>query len=88
MTFVGGDNRHDLPKVSYSTALDYFVAVCFGFVLATIIQFAAVHFYTKRNSGEPVESGDGIDELDVTDLVSIQTVSEAAPLYCLFVMGG
>lgn len=71
MTFVGGDNRHDLPKVSYSTALDYFVAVCFGFVLATIIQFAAVHFYTKRNSGED-ETGDddAEDDYDVTDLVS------------------
>ncbi|ELT95876.1 hypothetical protein CAPTEDRAFT_71449, partial [Capitella teleta] len=42
MAFVGIDNRGDLPKVSYSTALDYFVGVCFGFVLAAIIQFAGV----------------------------------------------
>ena len=52
MAFVGIDNRRDLPKVSYSTALDYFVGMCFAFVLATIIQFAGVHFFTKHGSGE------------------------------------
>ena len=52
MAFLGIDNRRDLPKVSYSTALDYFVGVCFAFVLAAIIQFAGVHFFTKHGSGE------------------------------------
>jgi len=52
MTFLGIDNRHDLPRVSYSTALDYYVGTCFAFVLASILQFAAVHFFTKRGGGE------------------------------------
>ena len=52
MTFLGIDNRQDLPKVAYSTALDIFVAVSFVFVLTTIIQFAAVHFFTKYGTGE------------------------------------
>lgn len=52
MTFIGLDNRNDLPRVSYSTALDVYVAICFVFVLATIIQFAAVHYYTKLGYGE------------------------------------
>ena len=43
MTFLAMDTRGDLPKVSYSTALDYFVATCFAFVLATIIQVSAIH---------------------------------------------
>ena len=38
MAFLGLDNRNDLPKVSYSTALDYFVAVCFVSVMASIIE--------------------------------------------------
>lgn len=54
MTFLGIDNRRDLPKVSYSTALDYFVATCFAFVLATVMQFSGVHFFTKFDSGEPI----------------------------------
>src|SRR6218665_2239689 len=58
MAFLGIDNRGDLPKVSYSTALDYFVGVCFGFVLATILQFAGVHFFTKRNTGETFDADD------------------------------
>lgn len=63
MAFLGIDNRGDLPKVSYSTALDYFVGVCFGFVLATILQFAGVHFFTKRNSGETMD----VDDTDYDD---------------------
>ena len=52
MAFLGIENRRDLPKVSYSTALDYFVGACFASVLATIIEFASVHFFTKHGSGE------------------------------------
>src|SRR6218665_2081418 len=64
MAFLGIDNRGDLPKVSYSTALDYFVGVCFGFVLATILQFAGVHFFTKRNSGETFDADDTDEDGD------------------------
>ena len=52
MAFLGIENRRDLPKVSYSTALDYFVGVCFAFVLSSILQFTGVHFFTKHGSGE------------------------------------
>ncbi len=38
--------------MSYSTALDYYVGICFAFVLASIIQFAGVHFFTKHGGGE------------------------------------
>ena len=55
MTFIGLDNRNDLPKVNYTTALDVYVAMCFVFVLATIIQFASVHYYTKFGCGEGPE---------------------------------
>lgn len=62
MAFLGIDNRRDLPKVSYSTALDYYVGTCFAFVLLTIIQFAGVHFYTKHGSGEPLDQEDLEDD--------------------------
>ena len=52
MTFLGLETRNDLPKVSYPTALDYFVAITFTFIFATILQFAIVHYYTKVGSGE------------------------------------
>ena len=62
MAFLGIDNRVDLPKVSYSTALDYFVGMCFAFVLASIIQFSGVHFFTKQGSGETFPDSDDEEE--------------------------
>lgn len=65
MAFLVIDNRHGMPKVSYSTALDYFVGICFGFVLASVLQFASVHFFTKHDSGEiPVHSDSEEDDED------------------------
>ena len=52
MTFLGLEARTDLPKVSYPTALDFFVFLSFVFIFATILQFAFVHLYTKYGSGE------------------------------------
>nr|XP_045619522.1 gamma-aminobutyric acid receptor alpha-like isoform X2 [Procambarus clarkii] len=52
MTFLGLEARTDLPKVPYSTALDLFVWLSYGFIFATIIEFAFVHVFTKVGSGE------------------------------------
>lgn len=52
MTFLGLEARTDLPKVPYSTALDLFLWLSYGFIFATIIEFAFVHFYTKYGYGE------------------------------------
>ena len=54
MTFLGLESRSDLPRVSYTTALDIYIAMAFFFVLATMVQFAAVHNYTKHGYGEPL----------------------------------
>ena len=54
MTFLGLESRSDLPRVSYTTALDIYIAMAFMFVLATMVQFAAVHNFTKHGYGEPV----------------------------------
>ncbi|KAL1509560.1 hypothetical protein ABEB36_004274 [Hypothenemus hampei] len=68
MTFLGLEARKDLPKVSYPTALDYFVFLSFSFIFATIIQFAIVHYFTKYGSGECYFSSDfSSDESDSDD---------------------
>eukprot|EP00106_Octopus_bimaculoides_P022677 XP_014790119.1 PREDICTED: gamma-aminobutyric acid receptor alpha-like isoform X3 [Octopus bimaculoides] len=78
MTFLGLDNRTYLPKVSYSTALDVYVAMCYVFVLATLIQFAAVHYFTKYDSGEeniqqdPTDTEESEEEKMVISEVLIQ----------------
>ena len=53
MAFLSIDNRRDLPEVSYSTALDYFLGTCFGLVLATILQFAS-----KQRHNEQLKTND------------------------------
>ena len=52
LTTTSMDTRDDLPKVHYATALDWFVIMCFGFVIGSLLQFAAVHYFTKIGSGE------------------------------------
>ncbi len=64
LAFLSVDNRVDLPVVSYSTALDYFVGMCFVFVLASVIQFSGVHFFTKQGSGESFPDSDDEDGID------------------------
>ena len=77
MAFVGIDNRRDLPKVSYSTALDYFVAICFAFVLASILQFAGVHFFTKHGSGETfLDSDEEEDEEILAKVLCVSTFAD------------
>lgn len=72
MTFLALESRNDLPKVPYCTALDYYVAIGFGFVFATIVEFAIVHYFTKVGSGEfyyPPETESSYDKAssDATD---------------------
>ena len=52
LIFVIIEGKKDLPKVSYVTALDCFLAVCFVFVFSTLFEFALVHYYTKARTGD------------------------------------
>ncbi|CAF2467658.1 unnamed protein product [Rotaria sp. Silwood2] len=52
LIFVIIEGKKDLPKVSYITALDCFLAVCFIFVFSTLFEFALVHYYTKARTGD------------------------------------
>ncbi|XP_056898695.1 gamma-aminobutyric acid receptor subunit alpha-4 isoform X6 [Takifugu flavidus] len=59
MTTLSISARHSLPKVSYATAMDWFIAVCFTFVFSALIEFAAVNYFTdeqiKRPKGKPAK---------------------------------
>ena len=41
------DSRSDLPKVHYATALDWFIICSFLYCMASILEFAGVHYFTK-----------------------------------------
>lgn len=59
------DSRTDLPKVRYATALDWFLLMSFFYCIATLLEFAGVHYFTKVGSGEiPVDEEEWEDCTD------------------------
>ncbi|XP_007253692.1 gamma-aminobutyric acid receptor subunit alpha-6a [Astyanax mexicanus] len=46
MTTLSISARSSLPKVSYATAMDWFIAVCFAFVASALVEFAAVNYFS------------------------------------------
>lgn len=47
MTTMGFGGRAQMPRVSYATALDSFVIICFSFVFAVMIEYAVINFFDK-----------------------------------------
>lgn len=47
MTTLGFGGRSAWPAVSYATALDYFVILCFAFVFAAVLEFACINFVER-----------------------------------------
>ncbi|CAF0774946.1 unnamed protein product [Adineta ricciae] len=48
------DIRNYTAAVSYLTALDWFIFMAYAFLLASLLQFAFVHYFTKVGYGEPL----------------------------------
>ena len=44
---IGITVREGIPKVSYSTALDVYLLMCFSFVFAALVEYAGVNYFTK-----------------------------------------
>uniref|UniRef100_F6YG13 Uncharacterized protein n=1 Tax=Ciona intestinalis TaxID=7719 RepID=F6YG13_CIOIN len=51
LTMLSISTRQSLPKVAYATALDWYMAVCFAFCFAALIEFASgkLFFLSKMN---------------------------------------
>ncbi|XP_018579320.1 gamma-aminobutyric acid receptor subunit alpha-2 isoform X1 [Anoplophora glabripennis] len=65
LSTISLDSRTDLPKVRYATALDWFLFMSFFYCIATLLEFAGVHYFTKVGSGEiPVDEDDWEDCVD------------------------
>ncbi|XP_073999956.1 gamma-aminobutyric acid receptor subunit alpha-6 [Rhodnius prolixus] len=69
LSTIGLDSRTDLPKVRYATALDWFLLMSFFYCIATLLEFAGVHYFTKVGSGEiPVDEEEWEDIEEWTTL--------------------
>ncbi|XP_045491979.1 LOW QUALITY PROTEIN: gamma-aminobutyric acid receptor alpha-like [Colias croceus] len=63
LSTISLDSRTDLPKVRYATALDWFLLMSFFYCIATLLEFAGVHYFTKVGSGEIVIDDSEWEEL-------------------------
>jgi len=52
LSTIALDSRTGLPKVHYATALDWFIICSFLYCMASLLEFAGVHYFTKVGSGE------------------------------------
>ncbi|KAM6970551.1 LOW QUALITY PROTEIN: gamma-aminobutyric acid receptor subunit alpha-6-like [Aplochiton taeniatus] len=60
MTTLSISARHSLPKVSYATAMDWFIAVCFAFVFSALIEFAAVNYFSTLQANRELRKASAL----------------------------
>uniref|UniRef100_A0A667WY48 Gamma-aminobutyric acid type A receptor subunit gamma3 n=1 Tax=Myripristis murdjan TaxID=586833 RepID=A0A667WY48_9TELE len=56
MTTLSTVARNSLPRVSYVTAMDLFVTVCFLFVFAAMIEYAMLNYYSYSAQRPPAKT--------------------------------
>lgn len=56
MTTLSTVARNSLPRVSYVTAMDLFVTVCFLFVFAAMIEYAMLNYYSYSIRRPPAKT--------------------------------
>ncbi|KAG5845312.1 hypothetical protein ANANG_G00137470 [Anguilla anguilla] len=56
MTTLSTISRKSLPKVSYVTAMDLFVSVCFIFTFAALIEYGTLHYFTSNRKSKNLKS--------------------------------
>ncbi|XP_031643902.1 gamma-aminobutyric acid receptor subunit gamma-1-like isoform X2 [Oncorhynchus kisutch] len=52
MTMLSTISRKSLPKVSYVTAMDLFVSVCFIFTFAALMEYGTLHYFTSNRQNK------------------------------------
>ncbi|XP_072812314.1 gamma-aminobutyric acid receptor subunit epsilon [Vicugna pacos] len=50
MTTLGTFSRKNFPRVSYVTALDFYIAICFIFCFCALMEFAVLNFLTYNRA--------------------------------------
>uniref|UniRef100_A0A8C3YX28 Gamma-aminobutyric acid type A receptor gamma1 subunit n=2 Tax=Denticeps clupeoides TaxID=299321 RepID=A0A8C3YX28_9TELE len=56
MTTLSTISRKSLPKVSYVTAMDLFVSVCFIFTFAALMEYGTLHYFTSNRQSKKTKT--------------------------------
>lgn len=71
MTTLSTISRKSLPKVSYVTAMDLFVSVCFIFTFAALMEYGTLHYFTSNRQTKKTKANN-TQLLQVTPVVKEQ----------------
>ncbi|KAJ8407266.1 hypothetical protein AAFF_G00278400 [Aldrovandia affinis] len=93
MTTLSTVARTSLPRVSYVTAMDLFVTVCFLFVFAALMEYATLNYYsysvrkpcnkTKRSNYSVLDVGPPPTVITLNNSMYWQEFEEACVYECL-----
>ncbi|CAF93048.1 unnamed protein product, partial [Tetraodon nigroviridis] len=70
MTTLSTISRKSLPKVSYVTAMDLFVSVCFIFTFAALMEYGTLHYFTSNRQIKKAKTNNSIQK--VSSMVNIR----------------
>ncbi|XP_016973028.1 gamma-aminobutyric acid receptor subunit alpha-2 [Drosophila rhopaloa] len=77
LSTISLDSRTDLPKVKYATALDWFLLMSFLYCIATLLEFAGVHYFTKLGSGESPQMEEQWEDICIANELSDHAAEDA-----------
>ncbi|XP_077984025.1 gamma-aminobutyric acid receptor subunit alpha-2-like [Glandiceps talaboti] len=67
ITTLGWSMKDNLPKVSYAKAMDWYLALCFTFALGSLVEFAAVNFFSKNQTIDEAATSSSLSEDEVLE---------------------
>ncbi|KAJ1214970.1 hypothetical protein NDU88_002580 [Pleurodeles waltl] len=80
MTTLSTFARKSLPKVSYITAMDLFVSVCFIFIFAALMEYGTLHYFTSNRSRMKVKEKEAKHKISKPHTIDIGTVCTSIPI--------
>ncbi|XP_078534363.1 gamma-aminobutyric acid receptor subunit gamma-1 [Lissotriton helveticus] len=80
MTTLSTFARKSLPKVSYITAMDLFVSVCFIFIFAALVEYGTLHYFTSNRSRMKVKEKEAKHKTSKPLNIDVGTVCTSIPI--------
>uniref|UniRef100_A0A8C5B906 Gamma-aminobutyric acid receptor subunit gamma-3 n=1 Tax=Gadus morhua TaxID=8049 RepID=A0A8C5B906_GADMO len=78
MTTLSTISRKSLPKVSYVTAMDLFVSVCFIFTFAALMEYGTLHYFTSNRTKKTKVSNAQVLKIKVSNAQVLMTTAQNA----------
>lgn len=77
MTTISTGVRSSLPRISYVKAIDIYLVMCFVFVFAALLEYAAVNYtyWDARAKKKPKKNKDGKQTIGKVYLVDMLNLS-------------